>query len=139
MNIIKSCGFIAYKVIDGKRHYLIIKSINGDVGFPKGHTEQGETELETAHRELYEETGVRVEAIEGFRHEIKYSLPKAKDTAKRVVYFLGRIEDDNIGCQQSEVAEARLVTAEEALLALTFDSARQLIHKAEGFLKSQAH
>lgn len=139
MNIIKSCGFIAYKMIDGKRHYLIIKGINGDVGYPKGHTEQGETELETAHRELYEETGVRVEAIEGFRHEIEYSLPKAKDTIKRVVYFLGRIEDDNIVCQQSEVTEARLITAEEALRALTFDSARQLIREAEGFLKSRAH
>ena len=39
----KSAGAVVYTVSDGKIKYLLIKSQNGDVGFPKGHIEQGET------------------------------------------------------------------------------------------------
>ena len=64
MRYIKSCGFIAYKQIEGRNYYLIIKSLNGDVGFPKGHMEIGESELETAIRELKEETGIDTGELE---------------------------------------------------------------------------
>ena len=72
MTYIKSCGFVAYKRIENINHYLIIQSLNGDVGFPKGHMESGESELETAIRELKEETGVDVKVIQGFRRQIEY-------------------------------------------------------------------
>ena len=58
MEYIKSCGFVPYRVVDGAKRYLIIHSRNGDCGFPKGHMEPGETEHETAIRELKEELGV---------------------------------------------------------------------------------
>ena len=45
MRYIKSCGFVAYKRIESINHYLIIKSLNGDMVFPKGHMESGESEL----------------------------------------------------------------------------------------------
>lgn len=58
MKIIKSCGFVVYTDVFGERRYLVIESVNGDVGFPKGHAEAGESELETAIRELREEVGI---------------------------------------------------------------------------------
>ena len=57
MNYEKSCGFVVYKKIDNINYYLLIKSLNGDVGFPKGHMELGETEIQTAIRELKDEMG----------------------------------------------------------------------------------
>ena len=48
MKVVKSCGFIAYTEQNGEKRYLLIKSTNGDVGFPKGHVEAGESERETA-------------------------------------------------------------------------------------------
>ena len=45
MRYIKSCGFVAYKQIESRNYYLIIKSLNGDVGFPKGHMEIEERRL----------------------------------------------------------------------------------------------
>ena len=41
MTYVKSCGFIAYRQIEGENLYLIIKSLNGDFGFPKIYTMHG--------------------------------------------------------------------------------------------------
>lgn len=46
MRYIKSCGFVVYKELNGKRLYLIIRTSNGEYGFPKGHVEENETALE---------------------------------------------------------------------------------------------
>ena len=50
----KSCGCI---IIEDKK-VLLIKQTNGIWGFPKGHVEENETELQTAEREVKEETGL---------------------------------------------------------------------------------
>ena len=134
MRFIKSCGFVAYKQIGNENYYLIIKSLNGDVGFPKGHMEPGESELETAIRELKEETGVDVKVIPGFRRQIEYELRRISDTIKQSVYFLGECISDNIVCQEAEVTEAGFVSYEDALKLLTFDETKNILGDAEKFL-----
>ena len=53
----KSCGAIVYRKYHGNTEILLIKHINsGHWSFPKGHVERGETEVQTAHREILEET-----------------------------------------------------------------------------------
>ena len=136
MRYIKSCGFIAYKQIEGRNYYLIIKSLNGDVGFPKGHMEIGESELETAIRELKEETGTEVNVVSGFRCQIEYHLPRTLNAIKQVVYFLGKCTSDSIVCQESEVAEACFLSYEEALKRLTFEETKNILRDAELFIRS---
>ena len=52
----KSCGAIVYRKSHGNTEILLIKHINsGHWSFPKGHMENGETEIETAIREIKEE------------------------------------------------------------------------------------
>ena len=136
MKYIKSCGFVVYKEINGKNYYLIIEATNGDIGFPKGHMEKDETELQTAVRELKEETNIEVLLIEGFRYQIEYPLPNKKDTIKQSVYFLGKCINDKIICQEKEVIEAKFLTFEEALLALTFDETKKLLQLANDYLNS---
>ena len=133
---IKSCGFVAYKQIENRNYYLIIKSLNGDVGFPKGHMEIGESELQTAVRELKEETGVEVEIISDFRYQIEYTLPNVPGAIKQSVYFLGKCTSDNIVCQESEVAEARFVAYEYAIKLLTFEETKNILRNAELFIRS---
>ena len=52
----KSCGCVVFN--DNK--VLIVKSLNGVYGFPKGHIEENETDVECAIRETFEETGIEV-------------------------------------------------------------------------------
>jgi len=53
----KKCGIILYN--EDTRCYLLVLGMKSQKwGFPKGHMERGETEQETALRELKEETGI---------------------------------------------------------------------------------
>ena len=94
-----------------------------------------EGELQTAIRELKEETGVEVEAVPGFRRQIEYPLTRIPDAIKQSVYFLGRCTSDNVICQESEVAEACFVSYEEALKMLTFEETKNILRDAEMFIQ----
>ena len=55
----KSCGALVYRKKQDKYELLLIKHrYGGHWSFPKGHVEQGENELQTALREIKEETGL---------------------------------------------------------------------------------
>ena len=98
--------------------------------------ETEESELETATRELKEETGVEINAVPGFRIQIEYPLTKIADTKKQSVYFLGRCILDNIVIQKSEVAEANFLSYEDALKILTFDDTKNILKKAEEYIRN---
>ena len=132
----KSCGVVAYKTVDNVNYYLLIKAFNGDTGFPKGHVEAGESEIETAIRELKEETNVEVEIIPGFRREMEYVIPSKKNVSKTVVYFLGKCTNDHIIPQRSEISEARFVAYDEALEIITFEDSRRILRDAEDMINN---
>ena len=56
----KSCGAVVFYDAPGGRLYLIEEMRGGHFAMPKGHVEAGETEAETAEREIREETGLSV-------------------------------------------------------------------------------
>ena len=124
---VKSCGFIVFKIINGSFYYLLIQSKNNDIGFPKGHMENSETEIMTAIRELKEETNLSVEIIEGFRQQIEYKLSNFIDTIKQSIYFLGKCLNDEIVCQESEVVNAEFVSFNDAMNKLTFKETKQIL------------
>ena len=136
MRYIKSCGFIVYRAENNENFYLIIKSHNGDVGFPKGHMEPGENELQTAIRELKEETGMDVDTIYDFRYQIEYPLPRVPDAMKQTVYFLGKCASDDIIIQETEVASAEFVTYDKAIEKLTFAETKNMLKKANDIINS---
>lgn len=131
----KSCGVVAYKTTNNVNHYLLIRAFNGDIGFPKGHVEAGESETETAVRELKEETNVEVEIIPGFRREMEYAIPSKKNVSKKVVYFLGKCTSDHIIPQRSEISEARFVPYDEAMNIITFEDSRRILRDADNMIK----
>ena len=89
MNYEKSCGAVVYRKFHGNTEILLIRHIkSGYWSFPKGHVEKGETEIETAEREIKEETNIDVLIDSGFRETVTFS-PR-RDTSKTVVYFVGK-------------------------------------------------
>ncbi|MBQ7794764.1 MAG: NUDIX domain-containing protein [Clostridia bacterium] len=131
----KSCGAVIWRSVEGRREYLLILNKKGNAmghwGFPKGHVEEGETEQQTAKREILEETGIVADSFsEGFRVVSSYN--PAPDVEKDSVYFLCRINDSDITLQESEVAEFRWCDFDSARKLLTFDDS--ILKKAECFL-----
>jgi 8-oxo-dGTP pyrophosphatase MutT (NUDIX family) len=57
MYAMRKCGIIMYNM-DTKKYLLVYGKKSQKWGFPKGHMEKGESEEETARRELFEETGI---------------------------------------------------------------------------------
>ena len=132
----KSCGFVVYRESEGVREYLLVSALNGKYGFPKGHVERGETEYETAVRELKEETNLEVRAIDGFRRQIEYRLPQKRDTMKRCVYFLGEYTEGELIRQEEEILNAVFVTFEKAMAMIPFANAKSVLQEADAYIDS---
>lgn len=120
----KSCGCV---VIDDNK-VLLIKHNAGHWDLPKGHMEDGETEIETAIREIKEETNIDVEVNENYRYVTEYS-PK-EDVLKEVVYFIASKKTDKCIPQETEVQIVEWVELNEAIKRITFDNTREILKKA---------
>ncbi|MBR6419671.1 MAG: NUDIX domain-containing protein [Oscillospiraceae bacterium] len=130
----KSCGAIVYRRYHGNVEILLIKHVNsGHWSFPKGHVEGDETELETARREIKEETGLDVILDQTFRETVSYS-PK-RDTQKLVVYFLALARNYDYVPQEEEIAEIRWVDIIRAPGMLTYENDKTIVTKARAAIR----
>lgn len=134
-----SAGIVIFRQLKDQREYLLLHYPSGHFDFPKGHVEAGETEHETAYRELQEETAIKeIVWIEGFRHKINYTYHRGADVmSKDVIFFLARTTQKKVVLSHEHKGSIWL-PYEEALKKITFDTARGLLKKAEGFLKITA-
>ncbi len=133
----KSCGAVVFTVINNKINYLLIRNLTGIYGFPKGHVEQGETEEQTALREVFEEVGLTVKLVPGFRSEDEHSIPEKENTIKQIVYFLGEYSNQEFIYQREELTDALLVDYETAISLFQFDSSKRILTAANNFLLSR--
>ena len=122
----KSCGCI---IVDGNK-VLLIQQTKGHWGFPKGHVEEGETEVETAAREVKEETNLDVVIDSQKRFEDEYLTDKG--TIKQVVFFLAKKIGGDEEMQVEEIKTMQWFTFEEALKTLTYDNTKRLLEMAIG-------
>ncbi|MBE7045331.1 MAG: NUDIX domain-containing protein [Ruminococcaceae bacterium] len=138
MKFEKSCGAIIYRKQEETEYLLVLnKKPNqpGHWGFPKGHVEAGETEQETALREILEETGLQVRLETDFREVIHYS--PAPGIEKDVVYFLATPSTNQIVLQQSEIADFVWCNYEQALGQLSHQASKTLLIKANDVLTTR--
>lgn len=86
----KSCGVLPYRQSGTEREYLIVfEQYSQCWSLPKGHMEAGETEEETALRELFEETGLTARLDTSRSAVIEY--PISPIARKQVVFFPGQV------------------------------------------------
>lgn len=129
----KSCGAVVYKIKNGEKMFLIEHMKMGHYSLPKGHVEEDETEIETAKREILEETSLEVLIDSSFREVITYS-PR-EDSIKDVVYFIGKIIGGTMKNQESEVSEIYFLKFNEALDLLTYENDKNVLKKANDYIK----
>ena len=141
MTFEKSCGAVVFRNErkDGKlqRYVLMIKhSRHSHHSFPKGHVEAGETERETAMREVLEETSVHITILPDFRHVVCYT--PAPGVEKEVVYFLAATEQTDIKPRRGEIAQVEWVPLSKAERCLTHDNDKRVLKAAQNKLQSIA-
>jgi 8-oxo-dGTP pyrophosphatase MutT (NUDIX family) len=113
------------------------------VALPKGNIDSGEKPVETAVREVWEETGLRARPVIKLA-DIKYVYSrKWSDNArifKVVSFFLMKYESGQIGDirpnMQHEVRRAWWMPLEEAARKLSYSGEKQMAKKALAYLKS---
>lgn len=129
----KSCGMAVFKEENNEIYILIAQHIKGHWDLPKGHVEEGETEIETALRETLEETGIKAKQIGDFRKIITYS--PYYNTVKDVVFFIGKALNDEIIPQVSEIKTAEWVNVNEIYKIEVPDNAKELLNDAISYYK----
>lgn len=137
MNHETSAGIVIYRETKTGREYLLLHYPGGHFDFPKGHLEAGETEREAAYRELQEETGIKkIIWIEGFREKIHYFFQhKSEKISKDVYFFLARTDQKKVTLSFEHMGSIWL-PYEEAHKKTTYQTAKDVLKKAENFLKN---
>lgn len=125
----RSCGAVVWRKRGGRRHYLIIQNRSGHSGFPKGHMEYGETEEQTALREIFEETSLKVSLDTTFRAEYRYLVDGY--IHKSALYFLASYTEGAFRPQAGEVFGIWLLPYEDALEKLDYEQDRRVLRMAE--------
>lgn len=131
----KTSGSVLYTSVEGERRYLLVKGKSGHIGFPKGHIEYGETEKENALREIFEETGIKAQLIDGFREE--YTFTTLENTIKTGAFFLAHYDYREIKRQEEEITEDWLLPYEKAYEKLNWEQDKAVLKAAEKFLTAK--
>ena len=117
----KSCGCI---IVNNNKVLLVYEKNRNFWGFPKGHVEGNETEVETAHRECLEEVGLDVLVNPKKKYTTKYVVDN--NIEKTVVLFGATTKNDDVVMQAEEIKKYKWCSYEEAYNLLSFDNLKQL-------------
>ena len=117
-----AAGGVVWRVVDAKLRVLLIhRTKYRDVTLPKGKVDPGEMLAETAAREIFEETGIRV-ALGVPVGVSRYRLPSKRQ--KIVHYWAAEATDEAIRASafvpNKEIAALEWVTPKKALSRLSY-------------------
>ena len=134
----KSCGAVVYAK-NSEIKYLLLQYEAGHWDFVKGNVEEGETEQQTTVRELKEETGIAdAHFIDSFKQRISYFYKRhGVSVHKEVIFFLMETPTTEVKLSFEHIGFEWL-TYEGAMRRLTFKNARDVLQKANEFLKVSA-
>lgn len=128
-----SAGAILYTRIEEELYFVLVQELDGHIGFPKGHLEEGGTEIVTARREINEETNVDATFIEGFMENVEYK--KETHIMKHVTYFLATYENQEVRNKEKEIMKLFLLPYKQALNKMTYNNSKELLQKAVDYIR----
>jgi 8-oxo-dGTP pyrophosphatase MutT (NUDIX family) len=136
-----SAGGVVLVPVGRQTFVALIEVQDGRVlALPKGHLEEGEQAVETAIREVWEETGMRTRALAPLG-EISYwfySRRQRARIAKRVEFFLLQYLSGSPDHHNDEVDGVRLVALRAAATTVSYPGERDVILRAEDHLLGMA-
>lgn len=117
-------------VLNAEGRVLLVSQHGTSWSLPKGHLEEGESPLEAARREIYEESGVsRLELIRSLgsysRHRLGADGGEDRSELKTIHLFLFRTDERELAPRDADNPEARWVEREGVAELLTHAKDRE--------------
>jgi 8-oxo-dGTP pyrophosphatase MutT (NUDIX family) len=145
MPVEKSAGAVIFRRENNKIYYLLLhypgashRAEKDYWDFPKGHVENGEEEIETVKREVFEETGLKeIKFVEGFKEWIKYFFRhRGKTVFKIVTFYLAETTTKEIKTSFEHIGY-KWLPYDQAIKKLTFKNAKEILKKANELLSEK--
>jgi len=132
------CGCVPFRRSQDGVELLVVRNIFGEPHweFPKGVQEKGESDEETALRELKEETGL-VGTLGSALPEEHYvrRIPGTPEESRTLVYFLCELTaDKEPTLAEDEVDAYRWCTPAEAAELVTYESMKRVARAASDYM-----
>ena len=110
--------------------FLLLMNRRGFWGFPQGHKEKGESELQTLLREVREETGITAIDIQSFIGEIRYTYFKGDGmkSEKEVRFYFATTSTREVQISE-EHEDFKWTTLADALKMLDHAKLKQVLTK----------
>ena len=129
----RSCGAVVFRKENNEIRYLLIRNRrSAHWGFPKGHVEPGETDEETAIREVAEETGLSIRILPAFVKKSDYTIQGKIE--KSVSIFLAETEETDYTLQVEEIEECGWFEYEKAMSTLNYENDKTILIDAKKHL-----
>lgn len=139
MITVESFGIVPFVNDNGTWKVLLILHREGNHwGFPKGKANPKETSLESATRELKEETGLTVAKVL-FEKPLKeqYQFRRKKQFILKIVHYFPALVEGALQLQEEEIRDAKWMTISDATAQLTFREARHVLQECARHLHTQ--
>ena len=127
-----SCGAVVFRKENDEKKFLLIRNRrSAHWGFPKGHIEPGETEEETAIREVLEETGIEIKILPDFVKKSNYTIQGKIE--KSVSIFLGQTNQTQYNLQIEEIEECGWFSFDEAFKTLNYENDKYILSEVKDY------
>ncbi|MHA2102108.1 MAG: bis(5'-nucleosyl)-tetraphosphatase [Candidatus Hodarchaeales archaeon] len=148
-NPIISSGGVVFRLLERENEmrkeveveYLLLQHKNKNWGFPKGRREYGENDIQTAKREIFEETGLAssVRILKRLSNVIRFTVHRGKALLpKEVRLFLVKVSQDVQVKLSSEHLDYKWLSYEEALTNITYKSSQRMLKEADNWIKENS-
>ena len=132
-NRFRACGFLIFRR-SPVPEIILLCSRSREWGPPKGCQDPGESDLETAYRETWEESGLKEHDIHqhsSFEHNISYPH---KGSTKRVTFYLGEVGNNVRITLSNEHGDFKWLSFDKAISQAKYDELKELYVKAKEFI-----
>lgn len=122
-------------VINSQGQVLVVDQGENNWSLPKGHIEDGESMLDTAKREILEETGVSdLEYVMNLGNYHREALDNPEEV-KNIFMFMFKTDDNDLHPQKGEAKEAKWVEREDVASLLSHPKDKDFFTKISPILE----